>query len=77
MSLSPFLRKVFLVDLFRGMGVTFRNQSEKERVTEQYPMERPEVYERFRGQPRLKVNPEVIAENARAYIYEGKLGLVS
>ena len=58
MSLTPFLRKVFMVDLFNGMGVTFRNQSEAERVTEQYPLERPEVYERYRGQPRLKVNPD-------------------
>ena len=57
-SLSPLLRKVLLVDLIKGMGVTFRNQSEEQRVTEQYPLERPEVYERFRGQPRLKVNPD-------------------
>ncbi len=28
------------------------------------------------GVARLKVDPEVIAENARAFIYEGKLGLV-
>jgi malate dehydrogenase (oxaloacetate-decarboxylating) len=28
------------------------------------------------GVARLTVDPEVIAENARAYIYEGKLGLV-
>jgi len=58
LSLTPLLRKIFLVDLIKGMGVTFRNQSEGERVTEQYPLERPEVYERFRGQPRLKVNPD-------------------
>ena len=58
MSLPPLLRKLFLVDLIKGMGVTFRNQAEEERVTEQYPLERPEIYERFRGQPRLKVNPE-------------------
>ncbi len=57
LSLTPLLRKIFLVDLIKGMGVTFRNQSGTERVTEQYPLERPEVYERFRGQPRLKVNP--------------------
>jgi malate dehydrogenase (oxaloacetate-decarboxylating) len=29
------------------------------------------------GAARLKVDPEMIAENARAYIYEGKLGLVA
>jgi malate dehydrogenase (oxaloacetate-decarboxylating) len=28
------------------------------------------------GVARLTLDPEVIAENARAYIYEGKLGLV-
>ncbi len=28
------------------------------------------------GVARLKIDPEVVAENARAYIYEGKLGLV-
>ena len=43
MSFPPLLRKVFLVDLLKGMGVTFRNQSDEQRVTEQYPLERPEV----------------------------------
>ena len=58
MSLTPFLRKVLMVDLVKGLSVTFHNQSEKERVTEQYPLERPVVCERYRGQPRLNVNPE-------------------
>ena len=58
MSLSPLLRKVFLVDLVKGLSVTFHNQSEKERITEQYPLERPVVFERYRGQPRLNVNPD-------------------
>ena len=58
MNLAPFLRKVLMVDLEKGLSVTFHNQSEKERVTEQYPLERPVVYERYRGQPRLNVNPE-------------------
>ena len=53
MNLAPFLRKVLMVDLVKGLSVTFHNQSEKERVTEQYPLERPVVYERYRGQPRL------------------------
>ena len=44
MSLAPLLRKLFLVDLVKGMSVTFQNQSEKERITEQYPLERPVVY---------------------------------
>ena len=58
MSLTPFLRKVLMADLVKGLSVTFRNQSEKEWITEQYPLERPVVYERYRGQPRLNVNPE-------------------
>jgi formate hydrogenlyase subunit 6/NADH:ubiquinone oxidoreductase subunit I len=55
--LTPLLRKVFLVDLLKSLSVTFNNQSAKERVTEQYPLERPVIYERYRGQPRLNSNP--------------------
>ena len=57
-SMAPLLRKVFLVDLVKGMAVTFRNQSEEQRVTEQYPLERPVIFERYRGQPRLNTNPD-------------------
>jgi hypothetical protein len=35
------LNKVFLVDLFQGSWVTFRNQNPKYIYTEQYPSERP------------------------------------
>ena len=35
MSLTPFLGKVLMVDLVKGLSVTFHNQSEKERITEQ------------------------------------------
>ncbi len=56
--MAPLLRKVFLVDLVKGMAVTFRNQSEAQRVTEQYPLERPVIFERYRGQPRLNTNPD-------------------
>jgi NADH-quinone oxidoreductase subunit I len=52
------LRKLFMVDLQKGLQVTFRNQHPREIYTEQYPMERPEVAERFRGAPRLNVHPE-------------------
>ncbi|MBI5281284.1 MAG: NADH-quinone oxidoreductase subunit I [Candidatus Solibacter usitatus] len=52
------LRKVFLVDLLQGMWVTFRTQHPKNIVTEQYPFERPKIAERYRGAPRLNVNPE-------------------
>jgi len=47
-----------MVDLVKGLSVTFRNQDPKETYTEQYPMQRPQVAERFRGAPRLNVNPE-------------------
>lgn len=53
-----FLRTIFLVDLLEGLWVTFRNQKPSYVVTEQYPLERPAVAERYRGAPRLNVNPE-------------------
>jgi NADH-quinone oxidoreductase subunit I len=58
MGMASLLRKVFLVDLLQGMKVTFRYQDPKEIYTEQYPLERPQVAERFRGAPRLNVNPD-------------------
>jgi NADH-quinone oxidoreductase subunit I len=58
MGMASLLRKVFLVDLLQGMRVTFRYQDPKEIYTEQYPLERPQVAERYRGAPRLNVNPD-------------------
>jgi NADH-quinone oxidoreductase subunit I len=58
MSLSPLLRKILLVDLIKGLKVTFNYQAPSEAITEQYPLERPATFERYRGQPRLKVDPE-------------------
>ena len=52
------LRKIFLVDLFQGLWVTFRNQNPKYIYTEQYPAQRPDIPERYRGAPRLRNNPE-------------------
>jgi len=52
------LKKLFLIDLFQGLGVTFRSQDPKQIVTEQYPAERPQVAERYRGAPRMNTNPE-------------------
>src|SRR5450759_2830951 len=52
------LNKIFLVDLFQGLWVTFRNQHPKYIYTEQYPAERPKVAERYRGAPRLNINPD-------------------
>jgi NADH-quinone oxidoreductase subunit I len=58
MALAPILRKIFLVDLIKGLSLTFRYQDPKEIYTEQYPLQRPQVAERYRGLPRLNVNPE-------------------
>jgi NADH-quinone oxidoreductase subunit I len=55
--MNKWIRKVLLLDLLRGLRVTFRQQSPDQIVTEQYPAERPEVAERYRGAPRLNVNP--------------------
>ncbi len=56
--MKQFLRKVFLLDLLEGLWVTFRNQSPANVVTEQYPLDKPPVAERFRGAPRLNIHPE-------------------
>src|SRR5215471_12448761 len=56
--MGGFLKKIFLVDLLRGLWVTFRNQNPKYICTEQYPAERPRVAERYRGAPRLNINPD-------------------
>jgi len=58
MGMPSLLRKVFLIDLLQGLKVTFRYQDPKEIYTEQYPLERPQVAERYRGAPRLNVNPD-------------------
>ncbi len=47
-----------MTDLAKGLSVTFRNQDPKRTYTEQYPMQRPHIAERFRGAPRLNVNPD-------------------
>jgi len=51
-------RKIFLVDLLEGLWVTLRSTHPKNIVTEQYPAVRPKVAERYRGAPRLNINPE-------------------
>src|SRR5215470_5533145 len=58
MGIPNLLRKILMVDLLKGLRVTFRYQDPKEIYTEQYPLERPQVAERYRGAPRLNVNPE-------------------
>ena len=56
--MKEFLRRIFLVDLIKGMALTFSYQNPKKIYTEQYPLERPMVAERYRGAPRLNMNPE-------------------
>lgn len=56
--MKKLLRKIFLLDLLQGLSITFRNQNPRNVVTEQYPAQRPQVAERYRGAPRLNVNPE-------------------
>ena len=58
MTFKELSRKLLLVDLLKGLSVTFRNQNPKEIYTEQYPLQRPRVAERYRGAPRLGVNPD-------------------
>lgn len=53
MSVGELLRSIFLVDFFKGLWVTFSHQNPAHLVTEQYPQQRPEISDRFRGQPRL------------------------
>ena len=64
-----FLKKIILWDLIEGLRVTLRydlaimgarqGHPNKNRLyTEQYPKERPPVAERYRGAPRLNINPE-------------------
>ena len=45
-------------DILKGLAVTFRYQHPKNIYTEQYPLERPMVAERYRGAPRLNKHPE-------------------
>ena len=56
--MNAVLRKMLFVDLVKGLKVTFRNQDPKNVYTEQYPLQRPQVAERYRGAPRLNNNPE-------------------
>lgn len=57
-AMRELLERLFQIDFIKGLAVTFRMQNPKEIVTEQYPLERPMVAERYRGAPRLNNNPE-------------------
>ena len=62
------LKRLFLVDLIRGLKLTFGYQRPSANYTEQYPKERPKIAERFRGAPRLNNDPvtgeETFTENS-------------
>jgi NADH-quinone oxidoreductase subunit I len=58
LALTTFLRKVLFLDLIKGLRVTWRYQDPNEIYTEQYPLQRPNIAERYRGAPRLNVNPD-------------------
>jgi NADH-quinone oxidoreductase subunit I len=73
-SLKDVISRLFMLDLIKGLFVTlkYHNASLVQRrgksgkgddplkgiYTKQYPKERPEVAERFRGAPRLNMDPE-------------------
>ena len=52
------LKRILFIDVIAGLFVTFRQQRPSNVYTEQYPAERPAVAERYRGAPRLNINPE-------------------
>jgi NADH-quinone oxidoreductase subunit I len=58
MSLRELVRRIFLVDLIKGLRLTFSYQRPSATCTEQYPLERPVVAERYRRAPRLNNHPE-------------------
>jgi len=57
-AMKRWIRKLLLLDLVAGLRMTFRQQKPSKIYTEQYPSERPEVAERYRGAPRLNINPD-------------------
>jgi NADH-quinone oxidoreductase subunit I len=57
-NMKELVSRIFQADFLKGMRVTFRTQLPKNIYTEQYPLERPMVAERYRGAPRLNKNPE-------------------
>lgn len=52
------IRRSALYQILQGLWVTFRQQRPANLYTEQYPLARPAVAERYRGAPRLNINPE-------------------
>ena len=51
-----FLRRIFFVDILKGLALTFQYTYRKV-YTEQYPLEKPKLAERYKGAPRLNNDP--------------------
>lgn len=58
MTFNKLLKRLLFVDLLTGLNRTFRYQDPGELITEQYPLERPQIAERYRGAPRLNNNAD-------------------
>jgi len=56
--MGELLQRMTLGDFWKGLWLTFSSQDPKKVYTEQYPLERPMVAERYRGAPRLNNNPD-------------------
>ncbi len=54
--MMDFLRRIFFVDILKGLALTFRYTYQKV-YTEQYPLEKPKLAERYKGAPRLNNDP--------------------
>jgi NADH-quinone oxidoreductase subunit I len=69
-TLGQAFKRLMFIDLIKGLAVTFRynlramyeprdgGNIHQAIYTEQYPRERPKIGERFRGAPRLNLDPE-------------------
>ncbi len=55
--IKRFLKTLFMVELLKGLLITFKYLISPA-VTEQYPKKRTTIAERYRGLPRLHMEPE-------------------
>src|SRR3989442_3665672 len=52
-----FLKRILLIDFLKGLFITFPYMFRRT-YTEQYPTQRPQLAERYRGAPRLNLDPD-------------------
>src|SRR5687768_18531687 len=69
-TIGQLIRRLLLLDLFKGLALTFKynvralyeprdgGNPNQAIYTEQYPLEAARVSERFRGAPRLNLDPD-------------------